>query len=185
VDSNNLRLDYVDQENLVDIAPIYKGDGYRSGGSLNPHSADDTVDCSGYVTQLLRRLARLQDHADPQHPPTYPILHMGAGCWRSWGSGPPNYCNQLDPEHVAHQPVVRVQTIQLEDLAPGDIIAWRTVRHVGVFGWWREFEPSKGRFKAMVWEARGAGVNVYRRDLRSQSHLARHWVDGVVYNSCP
>jgi len=113
-------------------------------------------------------------------PPDLP-----SGRWGSWGFGEPYYCDQSDLGHVIHQPLPRVQTIQLEDLAPGDIIVWKDGGHVAIFGWWKEFNPSRGVFRAALWEARLRGVDVYERKLRGDVHLARHWIDCVVFNSCP
>lgn len=94
--SELLDLSKVKKSDLVRIASIYEGDGYLSPGSYRPHNNhrdgdtdetdENTVDCCGYVTQLLRRLARFDFNSqiEPDNSPitgTYPIDHSGASYW--------------------------------------------------------------------------------------------------------
>jgi hypothetical protein len=202
-----LDLDYVNQDDFVHVAPIYKGDRYITPGHKNPHDPNvgsPTVDCSGYVTQVLRRLARLQVKEDPEDPPTYPILHMGAACWGWWGWGSDYYCNQYVGGHRLHQPRSRTQNVPLENLAKGDIISWRgTDKHVVIFHHWHpRANPSQGDLRAYVWESRGYdGVGKHLRELyvaqnphrfRDKDGNLHIWwmvaethVLGEVFNPCP
>jgi len=169
-DSKQLTLGYVTQADIVNIAPIYLGDDYHWGGHYNPHSRPDTVDCCGYLTQLLRRFARCDGGTLPG---CYPIAHRCAVAWRA--------CELLTD-------------ISFQNLQPGDLIVWRGTNHVAIFAKWDWYDEDRNSFRAIVWESNGAGgVDPNPVQLRSQAnpdnegrwHMARHWVEGVVFPYCP
>ncbi|HEX9744127.1 MAG TPA: hypothetical protein VGB30_01760 [bacterium] len=105
-------LDKVRIDDFFLVGPIYFGDKYLWGGHRMPHepgNLNGTVDCSGFITQVLKRLARNQ----PGDPYSWPIIHMGAWCWD------PADCS--GPGHDEHQSLgppntFRTNTIPLENL---------------------------------------------------------------------
>ncbi len=196
--SPKLELDKVKQSDLVRIASIYEGDDYWSDiydditynnrNGYRPRNNHDeseyvtrTVDCSNYVTQLLRRLDRKEGE-------TYPINQIPSSSWRTSG---------------------RVEFVEFSDMVPGDILVWMDTGHVAVLAeeididpiFNEEGEPVGLEYNAWVWEAWGksddpnaGGVGRFRRQLGIDSehlsdlfhwHEGRHWIDDSVFNECP
>ena len=192
------------------VAPIYSADGYLLGGHRPPHHETDddecsgregTVDCSGYLTQLLRRLARKEGN-------TYPINHIGAVAWRT---------------------STRASTLtSFADLQAGDLIVWghhlclnenneevENGNHIGIFVGWNNtrgsgHNPTNGVYVAWVWESWGycpsqtnkGQVQLKSEKLRTEAeynsiktadnpypkekwHIPRRFVDNVVFHLCP
>jgi len=202
-------LDKVKPFDVLLVAPIYTGDGYLLGGHRPPHHETDddecsgregTVDCSGYLTQLLRRLARKEGN-------TYPINHIGAVAWRTSS---------------------RAETLtSFAELQAGDLIVWghhlrlnenneevEDGNHIGIFYDWNTTDgsghnPVKGVYVALVWQSWGdcdsttnkGQVQLKSTRLRTEAeynalktnenpyppqkwHMPRRFVNNIVFNSC-
>jgi hypothetical protein len=166
--SDTLELDKVKVHDLMEIAPIYHGDGHLWGGSRCPHRNEcwyvfdeergidanycGTVDCSAYLTQLLKRINRN-------------VSHIGAA---AWGNSP------------------RVTEVSWDTVQWGDIVVWcsEDVQHVAIFVKW--INRSAPRPVFATYEARGLIPGVGHFEDRTVSGAARPytWVENVVFKTC-
>ncbi len=174
------------------VADIYSGDYYKNpGGTLNPHSdAGGTVDCCGYLTQVIRRLGRKDDQGN------YPIPHFTADELRTqgrlWGDA------------------VGANCIPFSDLQAGDLIVWGDTSHVGIFDRMASTRidpdnPEVTIYTAMIWLSWGTSnedhpeygtghVGLHTRELAVSGklssdlnhwHFVRRWNENEVFNNCP
>ena len=129
------------------------------------------IDCSGFVTQVLRRLARCDGGTLPS---CYPLDHIGAVDWRNSSR------------------VVQVTLQQIRDgeadLRTGDILVWMDTDHVGIFVDWVDKEELKAD---TIQSYLGNGPGCKEEDLDDNEYEieGRRWVrDGepgiVVFHSC-
>ena len=181
-----LTLSKVVQADLVHIASIYYeppipdadwGEGWQccpgvpgrdswpGCGDGNP-KAKPLIDCCGFVTQLLRRLARCDDGGLPD---CYPIDHIGAPAWR--------YATD------------RVTIVELGDmrttLREGDILVWWGYEdyHVAIFRSWTDNPGFPVANTVESWGSNGPGKRT--RDVEEENVKGGHWLEGVVFRSCP
>lgn len=163
--SDTLELDKVKVYDLMEVAPIYSGDGYLFGGSRCPHRNEcwwvvdldrgidqeycGTVDCSAYLTQLLKRINRN-------------IAHIKSDDWDTSG---------------------RVTEIDWDSIQWGDIIMWDH-GHVAIFIRWRNRDANPPTVD--TWEARGGAFIVGRQNGRPLANDSNPytWVDNVIFKNC-
>jgi hypothetical protein len=155
-DEEEVHLSMVEQTDLILIAPIYDGDKWYPGGHMCPHTCNGyTVDCSGFVTQLLRRLARTTESG------VYPIQHCASFQWD--GSG-------------------RVHDIQWSQIQKGDIIIWGIVNewgHIAIYS-----GEGVDLTHVKVWECSGAqGVGEHEVNIVPRM-TPYAWNDCDVFEPC-
>ena len=208
-ESDTLELDKVKKSDLVRIAPIYDGDGYHETSSIlrngyrprNNHETeenncdeDETVDCTNYVTQLLRRLGRL-DHDTHIDTPTgdYPIDHSRASWWNTDREDEVNHLEDhqwylmekgdlvtRDPRSwtipdIPHHVMVFVRID--DDGIPDDLVGPFPDDYYESIGYEYSYEE---------WESTSDnddGVRLHTRTGDSRTHF-RQWLDDVVFTNC-
>jgi len=188
-------LTVVQKADLVRIWEIYLGDKYgpTMGYHCCPHNPGLTgapprtgfIDCSGFVTQLLRRLARC-DGADP--PDCYeledPLEHYGALRWRG-----------EERAKIVTRDEIRNSLEEL--LHPGDILVWMGTDHVAIFDGWADKQDLEA-YTVESWDEEetygplGHGPGENQRDLDDWNAEGRRWwVEGdqgagvIVFRLCP
>jgi len=134
-------LSMVEQVDLITVASIYENDHWEGGWQCCPHNPGHHagppdigyIDCSGFVTQILRRLARTNEAGQ------YPHEHRCAECWQS------AWC---------------VEPVSWNDVREGDIISWdpkpgHTMGHAVIFVKWANGseEPSGDNDHYICWDS--------------------------------
>ena len=127
------------------LAPIYPGSGSVA-----------RIDCSGFVTQLLRRLARCNSSG------AYPINHLYATAWQTATD--------------------KVLPVSWNDIQQGDIVSWdakpgNTYGHVVIFDHWDESGKANygiGDWYYSIYSAITTGVQRHHNIVDEYMH-PMHW----------
>jgi hypothetical protein len=199
-ESRSLKLDKVKKSDLVRIAPIYEGDRYWSSNHPsyndingyrprnNHHLSTDptrTVDCTNYLTQLLRRLGRRDwdTHIDPQTG-EYPIDSSAASWWNTDRTDEVNHLSDLGWQFLEKGDLVTRDP--KKSGRPHHVMIWVRLVDSGLNGFVGPLLPDYYGYSYEEWESTAdndAGVRLHVRNGDCRTHF-RQWVNDVVFNNC-